>query len=190
MADPKTTFIDAVVALFLVEMEDRFQIPEGLSEEYEAELRAHWSNLGYAIAESLYDATTRLVAVAIPFAIGESISHGVGVPFARGQRAFDAGGYGSGNWTWRMVGWVSGPTAPLTVRARLYNLTDGEYVTGADVTTTATTATKAVSAALIVGSGAGDLQDTEKVYEVRLELTGSADALDAAHFGSVDLVRA
>ena len=122
-------------------------------------------------------------------AAGQTISHDVGVPLAHGQFVLDAGGYASGAWTFRMVGWVSGPTAPLTARARFYNLTDGEYVTGADVTTTATSATLATSGALTVGAAAGNFQDTAKIYEGRLEIESGAQDIDTAHFGSVELVR-
>jgi len=88
-----------------------------------------------------------------------------------------------------MVGWTAGPTSPITARARLYNLTDREYVTGADVTTTALVATEVVSVALTVGSVAGNLQDSKKTYEVRMDVIGGVWNTDTAHFGSVELVR-
>jgi len=124
-----------------------------------------------------------------PLATGQLVTHDVGAPLAHGARPFNAGAYASGVWTFRMVGWTAGPTSPITARARLYNLTDNEYVTGADVTTTAASATEVESAALTLGSAAGDLQDTEKIYEVRLEITGGVWNTDTAHFGSVELVR-
>jgi hypothetical protein len=122
-------------------------------------------------------------------ATGQLVSHDVGAPLAHGAFPLDAGAYATGTWTFRMVGWVSGPTSPLTARVRLWNLTDGEYVTDADVETTATSETLVTSAALTVGSGAGDLQDTAKLYEVHMEIEDGAFNIDTAHFGSVELVR-
>ena len=122
-------------------------------------------------------------------ATSQLVSHDVGAPLAHGQFALNAGAYASGTWTFRMVGWVSGPTTPLTARARLYNLTDSEYVTDADVTTTAVVVTKVVSAALTVGNAAGNLQGTEKIYEIRMEIENGVWNTDTAHFGSVELVR-
>lgn len=61
MADPKTEFLEAMVTIFVDEMEARFPIPEGLPAEYEDEIRDHWENLGYSVAETLYAAATELV---------------------------------------------------------------------------------------------------------------------------------
>ena len=64
----------------------------------------------------------------------------------------------------------------LTGRARLYNATDNEFVTGADLSTSNTTPTKFTSGALTVGSAAGNLKNSEKVYEIRLENDGTLDS--------------
>lgn len=63
----------------------------------------------------------------------------------------------------------------LTGEVELYNLTDGELVTltGGTLTTSSTGFVKLESGALTVGSAAGNLQDTEKIYEVRIKNDGT-----------------
>jgi len=125
-----------------------------------------------------------------PIAKDKSTAHEVGEPLASSPSVFNASSYSGGtSWTFRCVLWVSGPTAPLTARARLYNLTDGEYVTGADVTSTSVSAEEQESTALTVGSSAGNLRDSKKIYEVHFEVTGGAVDVDMAHLGSAELVR-
>jgi len=123
------------------------------------------------------------------FATGQLVPHDIGSTLAHGATPINAGAYSTGTWTFRMVGWTSGPTIPITARVRLFNLTDNEYVTGADLTTTALSETEVESAALTVGSAAGNLQDTKKLYEVRMDVIGGVWNTDTAHFGSVELVR-
>jgi hypothetical protein len=60
-----------------------------------------------------------------------------------------------------------------TGQAWLYNLTDLETVTGTTLGTSSLTPTKYRSAALTVGSAAGNLKDSEKVYEVRIDNDGT-----------------
>jgi len=55
----------------------------------------------------------------------------------------------------------------------LYNVTDGEVVTGATLTTSSLPPVKQESAALTVGVAAGNLKNTEKIYEIRLSITGA-----------------
>ena len=94
MADPKTTFIGAMVALFIAEMEDRFPIPEGLPAEFEAEIRDHWSNLGYAVAETLYDARTNLAPPTETGYSGTTIQGVLGEACAFGEVLYR----GAGKW--------------------------------------------------------------------------------------------
>lgn len=63
------------------------------------------------------------------------------------------------------------------VRVRLWNATDAEYVTGASVSRTGGAPLAVTSAALTVGSQAGDLRTGSRVYELHADVVG-ADALD------------
>jgi hypothetical protein len=65
----------------------------------------------------------------------------------------------------------------------LYNVTDGETVTGTTLAVTANTPTKLQSAALTVGAAAGNLKNSEKVYEVRVTQAG-ASGTDITVLGS------
>lgn len=62
------------------------------------------------------------------------------------------------------------------VTAFLYNSTDKETVTGTSVNTTSTTPTILESSALTIGDAAGNLQDSQKLYEIRLSTAGSTAA--------------
>lgn len=63
----------------------------------------------------------------------------------------------------------------LTGEVELYNLTDAELVTltGGTLTTSSTGAVKLESGALTVGAAAGNLKNTEKIYEVRIKNDGT-----------------
>ena len=67
------------------------------------------------------------------------------------------------------------------VRARLYNFTDGEYVTNASLSTTNENPTTLISSALTAGSSSGNLKNTSKTYEIRLDVDGST----ASRYGVV-----
>ena len=68
-----------------------------------------------------------------------------------------------------------------TVRARLYNFTDGEYVANASVSTTAENPTTLISSALTSGASSGNLKNSSKTYEIRLDVDGAT----AARYGIV-----
>jgi len=101
------------------------------------------------------------------------------------QFAFNAADYPSGlTWTFSMVAAIVDGSA--TAQARLYNLSDNEYVTGADITTTNGAPTPVASAALTIGSAAGNLKNTEKIYEVRLQTNIVGDqSASLSHFGTI-----
>lgn len=73
---------------------------------------------------------------------------------------------------------VASVTATRTGTVTLYNLTDGETVATLN-SITATSPTKYEST-LTVGTGAGNLKTSEKIYEVRASVTGAdvADVID------------
>jgi hypothetical protein len=70
---------------------------------------------------------------------------------------------------------------------QLYNLTDGEAVTNGLLSTSSTSPVALTGSDLIVGSAAGNLQDSAKVYEIRISVSG-ADATDILTVGSVRLL--
>jgi hypothetical protein len=82
----------------------------------------------------------------------------------------------------RVVAAVSEATTEAKVQ--LYNLTDGEYI-GSGVTFSSQTPTKAEET-LTVGAGAGQMDNSAKVYETRVWLTTSG-AGDALELGSAEL---
>ena len=101
------------------------------------------------------------------------------------QFNFNASDFPSGlTWKFSMVAAIVDQTG--TARARLYNLTDNEYVTNGDINTTNTGPTSIQGANLIVGSAAGNLKTADKIYEVRLQtdITGEQTAA-LGHFGTI-----
>lgn len=85
------------------------------------------------------------------------------------------------------VAWVSGPTPGKTVKVELYNLTNGELVTGTDITTGSGTPVILKSPVISVGAGVGQLRNVETLYEVRVTLIGAADPADFGNLGSSSL---
>jgi hypothetical protein len=124
--------------------------------------------------------------VFIPIVLARTLYTGDGVQVATGQFSFAAGAYGASTFKLQAIAWGIG-TVGTEARVRLYNLTDSEYVTAADVSTTLQVATLLQSAALTVGVAAGDLKTAETMYEARLDVSSGVLPLDAAHFGSVFL---
>ena len=101
------------------------------------------------------------------------------------QFAFNASDYPSGlAWKFTMVAAIVDGSG--TAQARLYNLSDNEYVTGADIITTNGGPTPVTGATLTIGSAAGNLKDTEKIYEVRLQTNIAGEQTSAlSHFGTI-----
>lgn len=124
----------------------------------------------------------------LPIAMSESVTVGEGGVIVMGQFAFNAGAYTISHVRFEACLWVSVAAAGPYARVRLYNLTDGEYVTGAVCTTTSETVSAEASGDLTIGSDAGDLKSSQKVYEVRLEIVDGVAMLDASHLGSAHLV--
>jgi len=82
---------------------------------------------------------------------------------------------------------VGGATAGsgLGLQVLLYNLTDGEEVDTTSLETTeSATHEQVLTGALTVGSDPGNLQDTLKTYEVRIQLDNEADPTDFGHVGT------
>ena len=75
----------------------------------------------------------------------------------------------------------------LTGTLALYNVTDAEAVTGAAVNTSVLTPTKFNTGALTVGAAAGNLKNGERIYEVRLSVTGTL-VTDIVSLGSAFLL--
>ena len=74
--------------------------------------------------------------------------------------------------------------AGLTTHVRLINITDAETV--ADLTFT-TTATAKNSVVLTRGAGVGEIKETEKIYEVQIQLTAAPGPTDSIELFSAEL---
>jgi hypothetical protein len=74
----------------------------------------------------------------------------------------------------------------LTAGVSLYNLTDGETVTGTSFTTSNTTPTRFNSGNLTVGAAAGNLKNSRKTYEIRITTTGT-NPTDVTWLGSASM---
>lgn len=89
-----------------------------------------------------------------------------------GQFSFYPAAYGTGKeFQFETVMSVSDVARTATVL--LYNLTDGEIVTGTTLTTNSLEPTEKISGALTIGAVAGDLQNTRKRYEIRFSIDGT-----------------
>lgn len=85
----------------------------------------------------------------------------------------------------RTTCWVS--NAALVGIIQLYNVTDGEAVTGAGLTFNNTTPGQQTSLALTVGVNPGDIKPTSKVYEVRMSVSGTL-LTDVVSLGTASLI--
>lgn len=81
--------------------------------------------------------------------------------------------------------WVS--NALLTGNVHLYNLTDGEVVTGTNFSFSNTTPGPQSSPPLTVGVNPGDIKPTAKVYEVRISVSGTLPT-DVVSLGTANLL--
>lgn len=86
-------------------------------------------------------------------------------------------------WTFNMIAAIVQHAG--TAEARLYNLSDQEYVTNATITTTNSAPTSVQSPTLVVGSASGNIKDTEKIYEVRLRTVIGDQTAALSHFGTI-----
>jgi hypothetical protein len=76
---------------------------------------------------------------------------------------------------------ISCAMAGVTIRVRLYNATNGEYVTNANLTTSSLSPTTLTSVSLTVGDSSGDLRDSLTAYEIHADIIGD----DGFDFGIV-----
>jgi len=118
--------------------------------------------------------------VPLVVANNESVD-GVVSTLALGAFAFNPAEYG-GSSTFEFEVVLSASTGTLTATALLYNLTDAEDVTGATLTTSSTTPVKQNSGSLTVGTAAGNLKSTEKIYEVQIMNSGTLNT-DQTYLG-------
>jgi len=106
---------------------------------------------------------------------------------SKGQMGFNAGDYPvSMSFKFNCVGWLGGTGGNQSATVKLKNVTDAEYVTGASlsITNTDTSETEFRSSALTVGSGAGNLKDTRKIYEVEVLGSNLDDTTDFVQVGT------
>ena len=70
---------------------------------------------------------------------------------------------------------ISCAMAGVTIRVRLYNATNGEYVTGASLSTSSLSPTTLTSSTLTVGASSGNLRSSLTAYEVHADIIGDDD---------------
>jgi len=75
--------------------------------------------------------------------------------------------------------------AGLTTHARIYNLSDSEYV-GSGLSFTLQAPTK-LEETLTVGSGAGEIKEASKIYEFRIWVDSPVSEDDTIELGSAEL---
>lgn len=109
---------------------------------------------------------------------------GASGPQALGQFEFNAGSFPGTSFEFEAV--VSVSDGGLTGTVQLYNITDGELVASSTLNTSSTTPVQ-LDATLTVGSAAGEFQDTSKLYEVRLSVSGGTEPTDIVTLGSAIL---
>ena len=74
---------------------------------------------------------------------------------------------------------------PLTTNVQLYNLTDAEGITTLQFVDTTTPGFD--DAPLTIGGGAGEVDSSPKIYEVRVWVTAPGGPTDTIELGSVEL---
>jgi hypothetical protein len=77
--------------------------------------------------------------------------------------------------------------ALITGTILLWNITDGEQVTFTTLTTSSLAPVKQQSVALTVGGAPGNLKNAEKIYEIRMSVTGFAP-IDIVNLGTAYLL--
>jgi hypothetical protein len=117
---------------------------------------------------------------------GDTESHTTSTPLVVSQFQFDPSEYALTGATksivFRVVAAVNSGSA--TAKAQLYNLTDGEYI-GSGVTFNSETPAKAEET-LTVGAGAGEVDNSAKIYEARIWVTSEGDG-DEIELGSAEI---
>jgi len=118
---------------------------------------------------------------------GDAESHNNATPKVVSQFSFDPREYVLANATlaiWLRATAANG-TTPLTSHVQLYNLTDAEYVgAGLDFTTDSLTT---LEEELTIGSGAGEIEEADKFYEIRIWVDSPVNPEDAIELGSAEL---
>lgn len=109
--------------------------------------------------------------IVFPVWVGGRESHNSDTPMVVGGIAFDPNDYAlaqcSQSVFLRVV--AANGTVGITTHVQLYNITDAEVVSGSDQTWTTTSMDKK-DAALTIGAAAGNLKNSEKLYELRIFL--------------------
>jgi hypothetical protein len=118
---------------------------------------------------------------------GDAESHNSETPKVVSQFEFDPGMYELGNSTLslKFVAVAGNGVGGLTTHARLYNLTDAEYV-GSGLSFTLVDPTK-LEETLTIGSGAGQIKEASKLYEIRIWVDSPVNPEDAIELGSAEL---
>ena len=108
-----------------------------------------------------------------PVWVGGRESHNSDTALIAGAIPFNPDDYSLANAAvaFSFIAMVANGVTPLTTHVHLYNVTDAEIVTTSALSLVDSTALTKLSAALTVGTGAGELQaGAEKLYECRIFL--------------------
>lgn len=92
-------------------------------------------------------------------------------PLSVGSIVLDPTNYPTGA-TFKFEAVMSTEATLAVATLRLYNLTDGEVVSGSTITTNSLTLARVESAALTVGASSGNLKNSLKMYEIQLYRAG------------------
>jgi len=118
---------------------------------------------------------------------GDIASHDSATPMVVSQFAFNPSEYSLAGVTrslvFRAVAANGGGVAET--KARLYSVTDTEYI-GTGLTFTASSPTKQEET-LTIGAGAGEVDDSEKIYEVHIWVVSPDTVDDTIELGSAEL---
>jgi hypothetical protein len=118
---------------------------------------------------------------------GDVASHNSATPLVVSQFAFDPSEYSLTGATrslvFRAVAANGGGVAQT--KARLYSVTDTEYI-GSGLTFTSANPAKAQET-LTIGTGSGEVDDSEKIYEVHIWVVSPDEVDDTIELGSAEL---
>jgi hypothetical protein len=108
-----------------------------------------------------------------PIWAGGRETHNSDTPLVVGAFAFNPDDYSlaAASVTFSMIAILANGTTPLTTHLHLVNITDAEVVASSALSLVDSTAQTKLTAALTIGSGAGEIKTgAEKIYECRIYL--------------------
>ena len=148
------------------------------------QLTAHLAGIDTLFGRKLGAASEALLRA---MRVGDTASHDSSTPLIVSQFSFDPTPYvlTPTALSIKFAAVAGNGAAGINTMARLYNLTDGEYV-GVGVSFTSQTPTLAEET-LTVGAAAGNIKPSAKVYEVRIWVVAPSDPSHTINLGSAEL---